>query len=246
MKILPVALALLFFASLIAAGWNWSRARQLSTENAQLAAQLAELKTQLEANTEARGQKLQTEQTRLQQDVQEVARLRNEVRQLRESTKDSEKIRAENQQLRTALSAANSAAAAINPGQGPTAQKSADHFPKENWTFSGYNSPEAALVSAIWSMKEGNPKAYLESLSPEEQQRMGKIWENKSEQEVAAKHQSDVSAITGMRILDHQDISANEVQMNVYVEGVGRMEKVRMLKMGDDWKFGGYIRAQPK
>ena len=98
-------------------------------------------------------------------------------------------------------------------------------------------------MSAIWAMREGNPKTYLDSLSPEEQLRMAKSWQNKSEAEIAAKHQQDVSVITGMRILGQQTVSANEVTMDVFVEGVNRPEKVSMKRVGNDWKFGGYIRS---
>ena len=54
-----------------------------------------------------------------------------------------------------------------------------------------------------------------------------------------------VSAIKGMRILDRQTISPEEMQINVYIDGVDRLEKVSMKKIGDDWKFGGFIR-EPK
>ena len=137
--------------------------------------------------------------------------------------------------------AATMAAPATN-----AAEAGKDQFPKESWNFAGYASPEAALVSAIWSMKEGNPKTYLDSLSPDEQARMAKVWENKSEAEIAAKHQSDVSSISAFRILERQNVTDNEVLMNVYIEGVGRMEKVSMKRVGNDWKFGGFIRPPPK
>ena len=75
---------------------------------------------------------------------------------------------------------------------------------------------------------------------------MSKVWENKSETEVAAKHQSDVSTITGMRVLDRQTISPEEVQMSVYIQGIDRMEKVSMKLVNDEWKFGGFIRDPKK
>ena len=49
-----------------------------------------------------------------------------------------------------------------------------------------------------------------------------------------------------MRVLDRHEISAEEMQMNVYIEGVGRVEKVSMKRTGNDWKFGGFIRLPPK
>ena len=65
------------------------------------------------------------------------------------------------------------------------------------------------------------------------------------EADVAAKHQSDVAKITSIRVVDRQEGSPNEVTMSVYIGGVDRLEKVRMNKVGNDWKFGGFIR-EPK
>ena len=75
---------------------------------------------------------------------------------------------------------------------------------------------------------------------------MSKVWENKSETEIAAKHQSDVSTITGMQVLDRKTISPEETQMTVYIQGVDRMEKVSMKLVNDEWKFGGFIRDPKK
>src|SRR5205823_6916352 len=121
--------------------------------------------------------------------------LRNEVSQLRTTTKEADKLRAENQQLRSQNQQLRGAGPTPSSASATPAPK--DQFPRDSWGFSGYATPDAALVSAISAMKEGNPKSYLESLSPEEQARLSKVWENKSAEEIAAKHQQDVSAITG-------------------------------------------------
>ena len=63
-------------------------------------------------------------------------------------------------------------------------------------------------------MREGSPKTYLESLSPEEKERMTKEWGNRSEAEIAAKHQQDVSQITGMRVTGRQEIASDEVRLS--------------------------------
>jgi len=173
---------------------------------------------------------------------QELLRLRNEANQLRSSAKEVEKLRADNQQLKTELQRVRTISA-TKPSTQEAAAK--DQFPKESWAFAGYATPDAALVSAIWAMKEGNPKTYLESLSPEEQARMSKVWENKTAEEITAKHQSDVSTITGMRILDRTTISPDEVQMKVFIDGVDRTEKVSMKLVNNEWKFAGFIR-EPK
>ena len=95
-------------------------------------------------------------------------------------------------------------------------------------------------------MREGNPKTYIDSLSPEEQARMTKSWENRSATEIAAKHQADVARITSVSVMERQEISPNETVMSVYIEGVQRLEKVSMKRIGNDWKFGGFIREPQK
>jgi hypothetical protein len=198
--------------------------------------------------TESAAQSHQTDAEKLRTQNSELMRLRNEVTQLRGGTKETaglkteiDKLRQENQQLRSLQ--ANSANSLVQPA-GPQSLAGRDQFPRESWSFAGYQSPEAALVSAIWAMKEGNPTTYLNSLAPQEQERIAKAWENKNENEIASKHQSDVSSITGLKVVDRQTISPTEMVMNVFIEGPGRFEKVQMNKIGEEWKFGGFIREK--
>lgn len=216
--------------------------KKLEAENAALRAELEALKAHT-AETEAA--KL-TDAKRVQGDAQDVARLRGEVTQLRTAAREAEKLRAENQQLRNEnQTLRGTAAAAPTTPQPAPATPAPGTFPRESWTFSGYASPEAALISAIWSMQQGNPKQYFDSLTQEEQLRMAKSWEGKSQEEIVAKHQSDTSKITGLRVLNTQPISETEMQMNVYIDGVNRAEKVSMKRVGEEWRFGGFIREQP-
>jgi hypothetical protein len=46
--------------------------------------------------------------------------------------------------------------------------------------------------------------------------------------------------------MERQNVSDNEVLLNVYIEGVGRMEKVAMKRVGNEWKFGGFVRPPPQ
>ncbi len=226
-----------------AAVMGWKQVAQLRTDNDALRAELQGLREPGGAVVDARAAQREQELQRLRGEAQDVLRLRSEVRLLRAGTNEAALLRAENQRLRAESRTTATAGTGVAPAP---AAASSDRFLKENWTLAGYATPEAALVSAIWSMKEGNPKSYLDSLSPEEQVRLAKTWENKTEAEIIAKHQSDVAPITGVRVLDRHEISAEEMQMNVYIEGVGRMEKVSMKRIGNDWKFGGFIRPPPK
>ena len=220
--------------------------RALRVENAALQEQLRNFE-QVQSESAAQFTHVKAEFTRLRAQEQELARLRGEVTQLRTGSKDAEKLRGENQQLRAENQQLRASASVPAPATGAApnaASAAAGHFPREAWTFAGYSTPEHALITAIWAMREGNPRTYFESLSAEEQARMTQAWENKSAEEIAATHQSNVSRITSLRVLEQQQVSPEEMTMSVYVGGVDRMEKVSMRKVGEEWKFGGFIRGQ--
>jgi len=67
---------------------------------------------------------------------------------------------------------------------------------------------------------------------------------HKSEDEIAAKHQQDVSQITNFRVMKQKEVSPDEVQLTVFIEGPNRMEIVSMKRAGADWKFGGFFRER--
>ncbi len=218
-------------------------AKKLQAENEALRAEVETLRAQAAA-PEAEAARA-AELKRLQADARDAARLRGEVTQLRTVAKDADKLRAENQQLKSENQKLRSVAVETTPAP-PQPPPTPGSFPRDSWSHAGYASPEAALVSAIFSMQQGNPKQYFDSLTPEEQERMKKVWENKSAEEIAAKHQSDTAKITGMKVLNTQEVSADSVVMSVYIEGVDRAEKVSMKRVGADWKFGGFIRDPAK
>jgi hypothetical protein len=223
-----------------AAGIGWRKATVLQQENQRLAAEIEALKQQVAALNEEQSQKQQAESKKAAADAQELAKLRGEVSRLRVAANEAEKLRgevgalkAQNRDLR-----AQPAPTAEGPATGLPGQ-----FPRQSWAFSGYGTPEAALVSAIWAMKEGKPQVFLDSLSPEEQQRMAQSWQGKSAEEIAAKHQGDVGNIQGMRILTRTPISPTEIQMQVLLEGANRVETFKMNQdAAQQWKFGGFIR----
>jgi regulator of replication initiation timing len=228
---------------LLAGGCGDRSSKQLQAENEALRAEAAVLKSRLADAEAAR----EADAKRGDADAQGVARLRGEITQLRTAAKDAEKLRTENQQLRTENQKLRGTAAPAAPAPTPAAPPpQAGSFPRESWSFAGYQSPEAALVSAIWSMQQGNPKQYFDSLTPEEQLRMTKVWENKSQAEIVAKHQADTAAISGMRVTETQPVSAEETVMKVFIEGVNREEKVSMKRVGNEWRFNGFLREAVK
>jgi hypothetical protein len=234
-----VIIAILVIAA--AAGLGWRKAMVLEQENQALRTELEVLKQQATAAADEREQTQNAELKKLRAENQELVKLRGEVSQLRASAKETEKLRAEVGALRAQNKQIQTQPAAATPS--PATNPAPDQFSRQSWAFSGYASPESALVSAIWAMREGKPQVFLDSLSPEEQQRMAQTWQGKSEEEIAAKHQGDVGNIQGLRIVNRTQISPTEVQMQVFLEGANRVETFKMNQGADQqWKFGGFIR----
>ena len=227
----------------IAAAVNWRRANLMAADNEELRVKVEALEAEAEAygkNSVAHAEEMET----LRKRSSELMKLRNEVTQLRSSNQVAQSLAIENQRLQAEVQrrGAEIAATAQAQAQGVQQQGMQGQFPRESWQFSGYGTPENALVSAIWAMREGNSQTYLASLSPEEQQRTAANWQNMSAQQVAAKHQSDVANVTGMRVLEQQAVGPGQVLMNVYLDGANRMERVRMNQVNGEWKFSGFVR----
>lgn len=250
MKTLPILLIVGLIGASLVAWTGWRQTNGLRAENESLRLEVDRLKSQLEAiaQTDRKQQELDN-QKHLAQST-EVLRLRSEVTRLKTGAVESEKLRAENRQLLTenqrARAAGQTTADPLTPQAGPApTTENKDKFPRDRWSFAGYQTPEAAMVSALWSMKEGNPKVYLDSLAPEEQARIAQSWLNKSEAEIVAKHQQDVSKITGLNILEREQIAPDKMRLKVQIEGPGREAFVDVNLVGAEWKFGGFTR-QPK
>src|SRR5439155_3400177 len=139
-------------------------------ENGELRAELTTLKTQSDSAASVQAEQSASEIAKLRADAQDVLKLRNEVSQLRASTNEINKLRAQVSQLQA--QARGQATGALPPQVPSPTGTTNDNFPRQSWNFAGYTTPEATLMSAIWAMREGKPQVYLDSLSPEEQQRM--------------------------------------------------------------------------
>ena len=229
-------LVLLLAAVSVAAVVNWRVADELRHKNDELSAQIHALQVQLEVANAKLNSLGATKVEQQKNNSDELLRLRSEVTQLRNQAAETAKLFAENPLLSPEFQAAV-AALENRPGEDMIVAP----YPRDSWAFSGYATPEATLVSAIWAMREGNPRAYLDSLSPDEAARQTKLWGDKSEADIAAKHQQDVAAITGFQIMSSQNISPDEVQMNVFVAGPDKLEQVSVVRNGNDWKFAGFV-----
>jgi len=174
---------------------------------------------------------------RLRTEAGEVHKLRSEVSQLRAAARDADRLRTENQQLRASNQQLQSAPRAVAPAAPAVAAQEA-YYPKENWAFAGFATPEATLQSAIWAMREGDTKTFLASVTPEERERMEKESAGKSEAEVSANARKGVDKLSAVRILERKTISDDEVLLSVYAEGgEDKVQKISMKRYGTEWKL---------
>lgn len=224
-------------AFIVLIGWAKKRATELDTKGAALQRKVAELQSALE---KARSQPEADKSGGVAQSEKlELMRLRNEVTQLRASNQALVKVEAERARLLAENEALRGRSA--NSQAFPNSQS----VPRDQWSFQGYATPEAAFMSGMWSMKEGQVQTFLESFTPEERQRFEQQNAGKTEAEIAARFQKEFGRVTGVRVLAQKEIAANEVVLDVYLEGLGGMKKYRMNQVGQEWKAGGPINQNP-
>lgn len=231
---------MLIIAASLVAVINWRKAALFKMDNEELREQLQAL--QVEVETAARLSEIsKANSAKAHQQTTELMQLRNEVTQLRAERSVTKASQAQRENPSTEAienrnERGNSPAEAALPVE--------DVFPRERWTFAGYATPESALVSAIWAMNEGTPEAYLNSLAPTEQERIAKLWQDKSEAEISEKHRNQVSSIRAFAIAERKNIAPGELLMTVGISSAegSRTEQIRMQQVGQEWKFGGFIR----
>jgi len=184
---------------------------------------------------------LDEEITRLRAESREVHKLRNEVSQLRAERRESEKLRAENQRLKTPPRARDSS--------GDQSAQQPEYFARENWIFAGYATPESALQSSLWAMREGDWKTLQASSTAEGWAQIGK---GASNEEFAAKMEEElkrkVRGTAGFRILERKAISEDEIVLRIHANGEGRSsgdQNILLKRLNDEWKVERSYRDAP-
>jgi hypothetical protein len=209
------------------------RVSSLGAQSKALQQQLAAAQAEVEALEQRRPQ---ASAARTSDEVQtELLRLRNQAAQLKQATNELQKLRAQAQQLQAAQQARSAEAPAATPT--PTVASAA--VPRESWAFAGYATPEAALQSAIFSMSQGDVQTFMASLSPEEAQRMQKSFESKTPEQVAQEGQREMAKVKSFQVLGREDLAPDRVVLQVYAAGEGRVQRVLMQKIGEEWKWAG-------
>lgn len=233
-----ILLNVVLVAAVVGAIYEWQIISRLRMENGQLQAGARAAEEAAEAKSSGTINSLQTEIKRLTAETAEIHKLRNEIGLLRKGSNELARLRSENLQLReSAKAAAASAVPANSPGPAGDG-----YFPKENWAFAGYATPEAAFQSAVWAMKEGDYKTFMASLGPEMRANFEKEFANKTSEEFSAEGKRKMEKTAGFRILDQTPLSENVVILNVFPDGEPHAQKMILRKLGAEWKLDGPYR----
>ncbi len=231
----PILLVLLLAS--LAVHWFEQRTHSaLRQENQALRAELAAVKQLLGVKAGEQNKASIDELERLQAEAREVHKLRNEVSQLRADAKATAQLRVENDRLRAGRAPQTAPTTAAPPA---TAAQDG-YYAKERWAFTGYATPEAALQSVVWALREGDSRTLLASVTPEEMERMQKEWGDKSEAEVSADAKRGMDKISGIRILESKTLSDEEVVLSVFASGgEDRVQRISMKRYGTEWRMAG-------
>src|SRR3569623_195150 len=160
MRIERLIYSVLIIACAIIGALNWRKATLFEADNNQLRSKVEALQADAAQATEGLNMvKATLDKQRAQ--ALEVHKLRGEVTLLRGSSNALAALRVENQRLAAENSALRSQGAQSESAQAGQGIAGRNQFPRDSWAFAGYSSPEAALVSALWAKKQGDPQHYL-------------------------------------------------------------------------------------
>jgi hypothetical protein len=234
------AKAALVFLAVLAAfivliGWVRQRATALDSANQALRYRVQDLEQQLTQNPTRVETSGSSSLAEARADKLELMRLRNEVTQLRASNQaltkletENSRLLDENKKLRRGL-------------PNPPEHYLSDSIPRDQWSFKGYSTPQDAMLSSFSAMRDGNVQVVLSSLTPEERERFEQQNQGKSEAEITARFQKEFGRVTGIRFLSQQQISPDEVILDVNLEGIQANKRVRINLVGNEWKAGGPV-----
>ncbi len=112
---------------------------------------------------------------------------------------------------------------------------------KSAFTNAGRRTPETTMQTMLWAMMEGDSDAYLACCTPEERARRETMWMGRSKEELSAKSKQELASVTGVRILDSTNVSANERVLTARLEGTGNTQTMQFNKVGNEWRFAGEV-----
>jgi uncharacterized protein (TIGR03435 family) len=110
-------------------------------------------------------------------------------------------------------------------------------LPIASWASVGYATPEDAFQSALWAMRQPDPKAYLAALTPTYQKHVVQAdWKKYSQIKIAAANNHKATQIAAFQVLSKEIISDDECVLYVRSTRLGD-GRVRMKNINGEWKM---------
>jgi hypothetical protein len=144
--------------------------------------------------------------------MEELQKLREQIQLLHRQTNQVANLRAEISRLRTALSNARNGIAPDVPPDVPPE----DIYPRENWKFAGYDTPEATLQSIVWAISVGDQDSYMAGLGSDLRDQMQSDFADGS---FADEGPMELGDATAYRILDRDVAGDNQLVYTLYMDG---------------------------
>jgi hypothetical protein len=160
----------------------------------------------------------------------ELLRLRGQVGVLRDQCKDLENVRSENRAAHAGLA-----------NKGTNSVATADYWPRDSWSFTGYGSPDAALQTSLWAANNGDLKALMASTTGDLRKIVEADLSGKSPEEASIKAMDEVINFKSVRVLNRETQADDTAVLTVAIEDKAETETVKMLlkKVGNEWKIAG-------
>lgn len=210
---------------------------RLHTENRTLVARHEQATAELEVAAAA-ARARETELERLRKDTDELLRLRNEVAQLKRQREVAPRL--SNHEAPQTSKAGQAAPRDIELGK---------YVSKEQLTFAGSATPEAALQSLTWAMVIiGDYDKANASLSPE--LLADELGDPKNREEFETRQKIAASLFKGIQIAAKKTLAENRVELKVKADSAPLPNSPAMpefviqtmVKIGNEWKLGGSTR----
>lgn len=165
----------------------------------------------------------------------ELLRLRGEVGSLRRQTNDLGAARAENEHVHSVLEKC------VKAEDGTSKQATADYWPQNTWTNSGYGSPEAALQTILWAGSNGDLTNFFAGVTGKLRQEAEGDLKKKSTAFISAEMADEFYRCNSVQIMGREVLDENTVVLKVEVGEPDdfRLEPTLMKRVGDQWAFAG-------
>jgi hypothetical protein len=172
--------------------------------------------------------------------VQDLLRVRHELRLLRSATNDLAKLQEENRRLKQATTDTNALSAAMPDTVVVATGDAEDFVARQNWTFSGYATPEATLQSWMWALREGDLGAFLDTLMPDDRARFEAQLQrsDRSEEEMSTALKQQGDGLSGFQILDEDSDADGTIVILARISGnESSRHRFIFTRNGTEWKM---------